>query len=121
LIERGLHGRRERVGKQGVGEFELLVLLAAIRLGEDDAYPVSIVDEIRARTGRSVQRASVYVTLQRLEDKGLISSRLGDPLRERGGRPRRLVRVKAAGRVAVREARESFSNMWRGLDLAEDR
>jgi DNA-binding PadR family transcriptional regulator len=108
------------VGKQGLGEFELLVLLAAIRLGEEDAYAVSIVDDILARTGRSVQRASVYVTLQRLEEKGLVSSRLGDPLPERGGRPRRLVRVSAAGRDAVREARASFSNMWRGLDLAED-
>jgi DNA-binding PadR family transcriptional regulator len=108
------------VGKQGLGEFELLVLLAAIRLGEDDAYAVSIVDDILARTGRSVQRASVYVTLQRLEEKGLVSSRLGDPLPERGGRPRRLVRVKAAGRDAVREARASFSSMWRGLHLAED-
>jgi PadR family transcriptional regulator PadR len=108
------------LGKQGLGEFELLVLLAAIRLGEDDAYAVAIVDEILERTGRSVQRASVYVTLQRLEEKGLVRSRLGDPLPERGGRPRRLVRVNAVGRAAVREARESFSSMWRGLDLAED-
>jgi PadR family transcriptional regulator, regulatory protein PadR len=108
------------VGKQGLGEFELLVLLAAIRLGEGEAYAVAIADDIQERTGRSAQRASVYVTLQRLEEKGLVSSRLGDPLPERGGRPRRLVRVKAAGREAVREARASFSKMWRGLDLAED-
>ncbi len=56
-----------------LGEFELLVLLAALRLGADQAYPVSIVDEIKKRTGRDVQRASVYVTLQRLEAKGLVS------------------------------------------------
>jgi PadR family transcriptional regulator PadR len=112
---------RSAVGKQGLGEFELMVLLAAIRLGEDDAYAVAIVDDIEARTGRSVQRASVYVTLQRLEEKGLVASRLGGPLPERGGKPRRLVRVNAAGREAVREARESFTRMWRGLDLAEDR
>jgi DNA-binding PadR family transcriptional regulator len=78
------------------------------------------VDDIEARTGRSVQRASVYVTLQRLEEKGLVSSRLGEPLPERGGRPRRLVRVEPEGRAAVREARAAFSNMWRGLDLVGD-
>ena len=109
------------MGKQGLGEFELIVLLAAIRLGEDDAYAVSIVDDIEARTGRSVQRASVYVTLQRLEAKGLVRSRLGHPLPERGGRPRRLVRVEPAGKEAALEARTSFSNMWRGLDLVGDR
>jgi PadR family transcriptional regulator PadR len=108
------------VGKQGLGEFELLVLLAAIRLGEEDAYAVSIMDDIERRTGRSVQRASVYVTLQRLEQKGLVASRLSDPLPERGGRPRRLVKVEPEGLAAVREARASFSNMWRGLDLVED-
>jgi DNA-binding PadR family transcriptional regulator len=109
--------RGGRVGKQGLGEFEMLVLLAAIRLGEDDAYAVSIVDEIERRTGRSVQRASVYVTLQRLEEKGLVSTMLGDPLPERGGRARRMVRVEPRGVDAAREARASFSNMWRGLDL----
>lgn len=98
-----------------LGEFELLVLLAAIRLGEDKAYAVSIVDEIKQRTGRDVQRASVYVTLQRLENKGLASSRLGDPLPERGGKARRYVRVEPAGLQAVREARSALQSMWGGL------
>ena len=69
-----------------LGEFELLVLLACLRLGDDEAYAVSITDEITARTGRSLQRAAVYVTLRRLEEKGLISTHLGEPRPERGVR-----------------------------------
>jgi DNA-binding PadR family transcriptional regulator len=98
-----------------LGEFELLVLLACVRLGEDEAYAVSIADEIRERTGRALHRAAVYVTLQRLEKKGLISTRLGDPLPERGGKARRLVRVASPGRAAVRESRNAFQRMWIGL------
>lgn len=104
-----------------LGEFELLVLLAAIRLGESQAYAVSIVDEIKRRTGRDVKRASVYVTLQRLESKGLVSSQLGDPLPERGGKARRYVKVEPAGLVAVRQARSALQSMWGGLaPLLED-
>lgn len=103
------------MSNQRLGEFELLVLLAAIRLGEDRAYAVSIVDEIKQRAGRDVQRASVYVTLQRLENKGLVSSQLGDPLPERGGKARRYVRVEPAGVRAVREARSALESMWGGL------
>mgnify|MGYP001357089218 CR=1 FL=1 len=103
------------MGKDGLGEFELLVLLACMRLGSDAAYAVSIVDEIGERTGREIHRAAVYVTLQRLEEKGLVSTRLGDPLPERGGKARRLVRVEPAGRLAVRGSREALQRMWLGL------
>lgn len=98
-----------------LGEFELLVLLACMRLGDDEAYAVSIADEIAARTGRNLQRAAVYITLRRLESKALISTRLGDPRPERGGKARRLVHVEAAGRAAAREARRNFERMWVGL------
>ena len=101
-----------------LGEFELLVLLAALRL-QDEAHPVSIVQEIRQRTGRSVQRASVYVTLQRLEDKGLVSSWLGQPAPERGGKARRHVRLTRQGRDAVRETRAALQSMWAGLARTE--
>jgi PadR family transcriptional regulator PadR len=104
------------MGKQGLGEFELLVLLAALRLGEDDAHAVSIVDEIHGRTGREVRRSAVYVTLQRLETKGMVSTRLGDPLPERGGKGRRLVRVEPDGLEAVRETQDALRSMWGGLD-----
>lgn len=103
------------MGKDGLGEFELLVLLASVRLGAGRAYAVAIVDEIRERTGRDIHRASVYVTLQRLEDKGLITTRLGESLPERGGKARRLVRVEAAGLAAIRGSREAFQRMWVGL------
>ena len=72
-----------------LAEFELLVMLAALRLGPDDAYTVSIVEEIEASTGRLARRANVFTTLQRLEKKGFITTRLGDPKPDRGGRPPR--------------------------------
>jgi PadR family transcriptional regulator PadR len=85
-----------------LAEFELLVLLAALRLGPDEAYTVSIAEHIQQRTGRSVRRANVFTTLQRLEAKRLVSTRLGEPRAERGGKPRRLVTVRPAGVAAVR-------------------
>jgi PadR family transcriptional regulator PadR len=94
-----------------LAEFELLVILAALRLGPDDAYTVSIADDIRQRTGRAVRRANVYTTLQRLEDKGLVSSRLGDPRPERGGRPPRLVTVRPEGLAAARATTEAIQAM----------
>jgi len=103
------------MGRVALGEFELLVLLACLRLGADEAYAVSIVDEIRGRTGRDIHRAAVYVTLQRLERKALITTRLGPPLPERGGKARRLVQVERAGREAVRGARHALQQMWVGL------
>ncbi len=87
---------------ESLAEFELLVMLAALRLGPDEAYTVSIAKDIGRRTGRSVRRANVYTTLQRLEAKGLVSTRLGDPRPERGGRPRRLVTIASDGLAAVR-------------------
>ena len=103
------------MGKDGLGEFELLVLLASVRLGPDAAYAVAIVEEIHERTGRDIHRAAVYVTLQRLEDKGLITTRLGDSLPERGGKARRLVHVEPAGLAAVRNSQQAFQRMWTGL------
>lgn len=102
--------------RNSLGELEMLVLLAALRLGESEAYAVSIAEEIRERTGRAVRRATVYVTLQRLEQKGMVSSRLGDPLPERGGKARRYVEVEEPGRVAVRRTRDAYRAMWRGLE-----
>lgn len=102
--------------KSTLGELELLVLLACLRLGADEAYAVSIADEIRRCTGRKLHRATVYVTLQRLEGRGLVSTRLGEPRPERGGKARRLVRVGPAGQKAVRRLRDSLQRMWVGLD-----
>lgn len=101
-----------------LGELELLVLLASLRLGDEEAYAVSIVDEIFRRAGRKLHRAAVYVTLQRLEAKGFVSTRLGEPRPERGGKARRLVAVEPAGREAVRRIRNSLQRMWLGLGPA---
>ena len=106
------------VGKgtpSSLAEFELLVLLAALRLGPDEAYTVSIADEIEQRTGRSVRRANVYTTLQRLETKRLVATRLGAPRAERGGKPRRLVTVRPSGMSAVRTATSGIQAMVAGL------
>ena len=100
---------------QGLGEFEQLVLLAIVHL-RGEASGIPIVEEIERRTGREAARAAVYVTLRRLEEKGYVSSRMGDPTPERGGKARRYVKILAAGRRALRESRQLADRMWRGLD-----
>jgi len=98
-----------------LAEFELLVLLAALRLGPDEAYTVSIADDIQRRTGRSVRRANVYTTLQRLEAKRLVTTHLGEARPERGGKPRRLVTVRPPGVAAVRATTGAIQAMVGGL------
>lgn len=98
-----------------LAEFELLVLLAALRLGPNEAYTVSIAEDIQQRTGRPVRRANVYTTLQRLENKHLVSTVLGEPRPERGGKPRRLVTVRPPGVAAVRAATAAIQAMTEDL------
>ena len=101
-----------------------MVLLAIVRLsqGDDDVYGVPIVDEIEKRTKRKAARAAVYITLRRLERKGLIASWASEPTDERGGKARHCVKVTAAGTRALRDARWAMNQMWTGLDIgAEDR
>lgn len=108
------------MGRDGfLGEFEQMLLLAAMQLGED-AYGVRLTEEIEARAGRRVSRGSVYVTLDRLEDKGWIDSRMSPPRAERGGRPRRIVRVTPEGVDVLRKSREALLNLWDGLEGALD-
>ena len=104
-----------------LAEFELLVMLAALRLGPEKAYTVSIADDIREHTGRPVRRANVFTALQRLEDKGLVSTRLGEPRAERGGRPPRLVRVTPGGLAAVRTTTAAIQAMVGDLALERAR
>jgi PadR family transcriptional regulator, regulatory protein PadR len=103
------------MGREALGEFEQLVLLAIVHLG-DEVYGVPIADEIGRRTGRAVSPAAVYVTLRRLEQKGLLSSAMSAPKAERGGKSRRCVRVTAAGLDSLRAARQALDSMWKGLD-----
>lgn len=101
--------------REALGEFEQLVLLAIMHL-EGEVYGVPIVDEIERRTGRSVTPAAVYVTLRRLEEKGLLVARMSAPTAERGGKARRCVKITRAGIDSLREARQVIDSMWKGLD-----
>jgi DNA-binding PadR family transcriptional regulator len=101
--------------RESLGEFEQLVMLAVLQLG-DGVYGVPIVDEIERRTRRTVSHAAVYVTLRRLEEKGLLESWKSDPTAERGGKARRCVRVTREGLALLRESRLALDRMWQGLD-----
>jgi DNA-binding PadR family transcriptional regulator len=101
-------------GSPTLGEFELLVLLSTMSLG-DRAYPVSIAADIEERIGRTASRTTVLITLERLEDKGLVTSWYGDPTPVRGGRPKRFFQLKAQGVRAVREALARIQIMTAGL------
>ena len=102
---------------QGLGEFEQTILVAIVRLGESSTA-VSIVEEIEKRTGRRVSRAAVYITLRRLEEKGYVSSWLGQPTPERGGKAKRHVRLEPGGARALRNARQMSDRMWQDVDPA---
>ena len=97
-----------------LGEFELLVMLTVIRLG-DGAYGVPISREIEQQTGRSVAFGTVYATLERLQRKGFVRSNLGDATPERGGRAKRYFRATSTGLRTVRETRQSLIRLWSGL------
>jgi DNA-binding PadR family transcriptional regulator len=97
-----------------LGEFELMILLAMIHLGEE-AYGVPISRELEAHRGRDVSVGSVYAALERLEAKGLVASTLGDPTPERGGKAKRYFRVTREGLRQVHETRRVLKQMWRTL------
>lgn len=99
-----------------LGEFEQLILLAILRL-ENEAYGVTIRAELAARAGRIIAPGALYTALERLETKGLIRSRMGDPSPQRGGRAKRFVSVTAAGRQALARARQAYDRMLDGLTL----
>ena len=101
-----------------LGGFELAVLLALIRLG-DEAYGVPIARAIEHSTGKPVILASVYNTLERLEEKGLVGSTFGQPTRERGGRAKRYFSITTAGLREVRAAKKALTVLWRGIPVHE--
>jgi DNA-binding PadR family transcriptional regulator len=98
-----------------LGEFEQLVLLAIVRLGEE-TYGAALRREIEARTGRDLAISAVYITLDRLEAKGYVRTWIGDPLPQRGGRRRRLVALLPAGERALARAYQGFREMTEGLE-----
>ena len=100
-----------------LGEFEQMLLLAILRLG-DDAYGAALMQELEDSVDRRVSRGSVYVTLDRLEEKGWLTSSLSDSRPERGGRPRRVVSVTPEGLGQLRRSREALMTLWNGLEEA---
>jgi DNA-binding PadR family transcriptional regulator len=101
-----------------LGEFEQMVLLAVMCAGQDeDAYGVNVHRELEARTKRRVARGAVYMTLDRLEKKGLLSSYLTDPTPERGGRAKRCYRVTKPAMAALRASRQALSALWKGAAI----
>jgi DNA-binding PadR family transcriptional regulator len=106
------------MSRESLGHFELLVLLALLRHG-DEAYGVPIARAIEQSTGKRVILASVYNTLERLETKGLVESTVGQPTPERGGRAKRYFSVTAAGLREVRAAKQALTTLWRGIPVHE--
>lgn len=99
-----------------LGEFEQIALLAILRLGEE-AYGVTIREEILRCTKRDVAPGALYTCLGRMEDKGLVQSRTGEPTPERGGRAKRFLTVTNSGRAALVEAQRSYQKLLLGLNL----
>ena len=97
-----------------------MVLLAILRLGED-AYAIPLREEIEARTGRQVARGALYTALERLEVKSCVNSRMSEPLPERGGRSRRYYAVTPAGLAALRESRDAWLALWKGVESLLDK
>jgi PadR family transcriptional regulator PadR len=97
-----------------LGELEQMVLMAVLRL--EDPYPVSVRNEIQARTGVELSRGTVYVTLHRLEGRGLVTSELGEPTPQRGGKAKRCFAVTAAGREELRSSRKALKQLSDGIE-----
>jgi PadR family transcriptional regulator PadR len=97
-----------------LGDFEQLVILAVLRLGEG-AYGMTVRREIEANSGRHVSLGAIYATLDRLEDKGFVSSSAGEPTHERRGRAKRFFKVQARGVRALQEALATLDRMRKGI------
>jgi PadR family transcriptional regulator PadR len=98
-----------------LGEFEQLVMLTVLRLG-DEAYGAAVRQELQARAGRDASPGAIFTTLERLEERGLVASRYGDPTPERGGRRKRYYRLRPDGRRALAHALETLRRAAEGLD-----
>ncbi|NKB87051.1 MAG: PadR family transcriptional regulator [Acidobacteria bacterium] len=117
-MENTLHGAVTLASKS-LGEFEQMVLLAVLRRG-DDAYGAAVRDELTENTSRQIARGAMYVTLDRLERKGLLRSRMGEPTPERGGRAKRYYELSDDGRVLLRQAGRDLMNLWQGQESLID-
>jgi PadR family transcriptional regulator, regulatory protein PadR len=98
-----------------LGEFEQLVMLTVLRLG-DEAYTGAVRDELIQRAGRDATPGAIFTTLERLEERGLVTSRYGDPTVERGGRRKRYYRLRPEGRRALSHSLETIRRVAAGLE-----
>lgn len=103
-----------------LGEFEQLILLAVLRLGEG-AYGATIHQEIEQRTERAISLSAVYTTLDRMEAKGFVGSRLGEPTPQRGGRRKKFYALSAAGSEALSRSYRTFRAMTHGFESQLER
>lgn len=103
------------MGRDMLGAFEHQVLIALLQRG-GEAYSAPLVMELEERTGRDVSTAAVYIALRRLEEKGLVRSRMRPPEPDEGGRDRRHFAIEAEGRARVLEERATWERLWAGLD-----
>ncbi len=97
-----------------LSDFELIIMLVVLRLG-DNAYGVPIARDIEEHTKREAKLGSIYAALERLEEKSLVVSELGEPTRERGGRAKRYFHVTRQGMRQVRETQQTLVKLWRGV------
>ncbi|HEX6361939.1 MAG TPA: PadR family transcriptional regulator [Albitalea sp.] len=104
-----------------LGELEQFVMLAVLRLGEDGAYGEAVRRELAQRAGRSASLSTVYVTLMRLQEKGLVRTWLGEPEARRGGKAKRLFAVTPAGVRELESAHRAHQRMWEGVRVREAR
>jgi PadR family transcriptional regulator len=106
-----------------LGEFEQMVMLAVLKASarDDGAYGITVFDELTSRTKRNVSRGAIYMTLDRLETKGLLTSYLTAPMAARGGRSRRCYNVTKTARIALRGSQRALMNLWAGVNLAADK
>lgn len=105
--------------QESLGGLQQLAMLAVLKLGED-AYGATVQRELEETAGRSVAISTVYVTMERLERKGFVSSRLGDPTPVRGGRAKRIYAVTADGLQALKSSRRELDRMWQAVEAHPD-
>jgi DNA-binding PadR family transcriptional regulator len=104
---------------RALGEFEHLVMLALVRL-RDDAYGVTIKEEIEAQTGREIFVGAVYTALARMQAHGYVSARVGEPTARRGGRRKKYYRLADPGREALRQSQSALRGMAEGIEAELD-
>ena len=105
-------------GSNSLGEFEHIVLLTLVRLG-DDAYGMSVRATIQDLIKRDISIGAVYTTLERLQSKGYVDSRLGEATSNRGGRAKKYFTVTGKGRKALRDAKNNLEVLWQGVQIRQ--